>query len=180
MIRAFLAIELPEALRSALAVQQFLLPLPRKEPLEKLHLTLVFLGDCPPDALEALHDGLQALRAAPFDLAIEGLGLFGGARPRAAYAAVLPSDPLMRLQARCETLARRAGCPAEARNYLPHVTLGRFAPPPPEVRFRLERAIAEAGAVRAGPSLVDEITLYRSTLRPQGSRYDVLARYPLR
>ena len=61
MIRAFLALALPETVRSALTVQQFLLPLPRKEPVENLHLTLLFLGEQPERKLEEVHEAIGAL-----------------------------------------------------------------------------------------------------------------------
>ena len=84
MIRAFLGLDLPEDIRSALAVQQFLLPLPRRVDPDQFHLTLVFLGDCPPDRLEAAHEGFAALHATAFPLALQGLGLFGSDRPHSA------------------------------------------------------------------------------------------------
>ena len=109
MIRAFLGIDLPPALRGALQVQQFLLPLPRKVAPETLHLTLVFLGDCPEPALEAAHEGFQTLRAHSFVLSLQGLGLFGKDRPRAAWAGVAASPDLLHLQARADAIARRSG-----------------------------------------------------------------------
>jgi 2'-5' RNA ligase len=178
MIRAFLGIDLPPELRGALQVQQFLLPLPRKAEPENLHLTLIFLGECPEPALEAAHEGFQALRAAPFSLTLDGFGLFGKDKPRAAWAAVVPSPDLTHLQAKAETIARRAGCPVEARKFVPHITLGRFPPPARAEVMRLERAIATA-VFRAGPWDVRELTLWQSHLSPKGARYEVLSRYPL-
>ncbi len=178
MIRAFLGLELPASLRAALAVQQFLLPLPRAVPPETMHLTLVFLGEQPDTVLEAAHEGLAALRPAGFDLALQGLGLFGGARPRAAWAGVAPSAPLAGLQARAAQAARRAGADLPHRRFVPHVTLGRFAPPPPAETMRLERAIAAGAGFAAGPWQVAEMVLWQSTPGPGGSRYDPLARYP--
>ncbi len=179
MIRAFLALELDEATRSALAVQQFLLPLPSRVSVENLHLTLVFLGEVPERRLEDAHEFFAAIRLPPFSLDFHAVGLFGGDRPRAAYAAIAPSEPLMRLQRKVESAARQAGIAVEGRKYLPHVTLGRFRPPGLEDTMRLERAVAEAGGFRAGPMPVSEFVLYESTLGRGGSRYDVLARYPL-
>ena len=117
MIRAFLGIDLPAAVRGALQVQQFLLPLPRKVEPENLHLTLVFLGECPESALEAAHEGFEALRERCFPLVLQGVGLFGKDKPRVAWAGVGPSPELMKLQAKVETLARRAGCPIDARKF---------------------------------------------------------------
>jgi 2'-5' RNA ligase len=179
MIRAFLGIDLPPQIRGTLQVQQFLLPLPRKIEPENLHLTLVFLGDCPEPALEAAHEGFTALREPGFDLALQGLGLFGKAKPHAAWAGVAPSPPLLHLQTKVETIARRAGCPVPARKFTPHVTLGQFKPPDFVETARLERAIAMGAGFRTGPWPVAELTLWQSHLTGKTPRYDVLARYPL-
>lgn len=179
MIRAFLGIDLPLEVRGALQVQQFLLPLPRKVEPENLHLTLVFLGDCPEPSLEAAHEGFEALRAPAFSLALQGLGLFGKDKPRTAWAGIAPSPDLLHLQAKVETIARRAGCPVDGRKFTPHVTLGRFPPPPPSEALRLERAIAMGQGFRTDPWDVIELTLWQSHLSAKGARYDVLARYPL-
>jgi RNA 2',3'-cyclic 3'-phosphodiesterase len=179
MIRAFLGIDLPQAVRGACQVQQFLLPLPRKVAPESLHLTLVFLGDCPEPALNAAHEGFVALRLPRLELALQGLGLFGKAKPRSAWAGLAPSPALTHLQAKVETIARRAGCPVETRKFTPHVTLGNFPPPNPDDTARLERAVAMGSGFRSDPWEVTELTLWRSHLLAAGSRYEVLATYPL-
>ena len=179
MIRAFLGIALPPEIRGALQVQQFLLPLPRKVEPENLHLTLVFLGDCPEAALEAAHEGFETLRAPAFSLCLQGLGLFGKDKPRVAWAGVAPSPDLLHLQAKAQAIARRAGCPLDARKFHPHVTLGRFQPPPPEEAMRLERAVALGQGFRTDPWEVRELTLWQSHLGGKSARYDVLATYPL-
>jgi hypothetical protein len=58
-----------------------------------MHLTLVFLGDCPEPALEAAHESFAALKVASFSLSLQGLGLFGGDRPRVAFCADAPAGP---------------------------------------------------------------------------------------
>ncbi len=181
MIRAFLGLALPDAIKSALTVQQFLLPLPRKVNPDQFHLTLVFLGEVPDHVLEAAHDGFASLRQAPFSLSLQGLGLFGGNRPRAAWAGVAPSAPLASLQARTERLALQAGCPVEVRRFHPHVTLGRFPPPALPLVMPMERAIAEGASFAAGPWQVTEMILWESHMAQgrhgHGPRYDELARY---
>lgn len=179
MIRAFLGIDLPPEVRGACQVQQFLLPLPRRVEPETLHLTLVFLGDCPVPALEAAHEGFQTLRAPGLTLALQGLGMFGKDKPRLAFAGVAPNPELLHLQAKAETIARRAGCPVDARKYHPHVTLGRFSPPPPVDAMRLERAVALGAGFGVGPWEARELTLWQSHLGGKSPRYDILATYPL-
>jgi RNA 2',3'-cyclic 3'-phosphodiesterase len=179
MIRAFLGIELPQAVRGALQVQQFLLPLPRKVEPEELHMTLVFLGDCPELALDAAHESFEALRETGFSLSLQGLGLFGKDKPHCAWAGVAPSPDLMRLQTKVETIARRAGCPIDTRKFVPHVSLGRFSPPPLAEAARLERAVAMGTGFRTEPWQVTELTLWQSHLLRKGAHYQVLTRYPL-
>lgn len=179
MIRAFLALDLPDAQREALRLQQFLLPLPRRVEPENFHLTLLFLGDQSVAVLEALHDRLCDLRLRPFVLTLRGLGLFGGAKARAAWAGVAPCEPLNQLQAKCATAAALAGARCEARKFVPHVTLGRFPPPDLADQMRLERSIAEGAGFQSGPFAVREFVMYESHLGPKGPRYEVLARYPL-
>lgn len=176
-LRLFLALDLPDVLRSQLAVQQFLLPLPRREPVENLHLTLVFLGEITELQAQDLHDALTAFRAPALTLAVEGFGLFGGDRPRLVHAAVSPDPALMTLQTRLTALAHRAGIPPEARRYIPHITLGRFPPQRGAEALRLESAVALT-TFRA-PFPADEITLFRSDRSHHGSVYTALARYPL-
>jgi 2'-5' RNA ligase len=178
MRRVFLGLDLPAEVRSALAVQQFLLPLPKKAPVEQLHLTLVFVAAAPDDALEAAHEAWSALQIAPFPLQLQGLGLFGGDRPRAVWAGLAPSEPLMRLQAKVEQAARRAGLDPEHRRFSPHVTLGHFRPPGFAETAALERAVAGGAGFTAGPWQVTEMCLWQSHLTPQGARHDLLARYP--
>lgn len=181
MIRAFLGISLPPDIRSRLSVLQFLLPLPRRVEPADFHLTLCFLGEVPDAVLVALDEGLQALRQAPFDLELRGVGIFGGAAPRAVWAGVAPREPLMRLQTKVERIARQAGAAPEARRFLPHVTLGRFAPPALDAALRLERMVAGEALFRAGPFEVAEVVLWQSHAAPRGvARYAALAEYPLR
>lgn len=176
MRRVFLGLEVPGAIRSALTLQQFLLPLPQRVAPEAMHLTLLFMGEQPDPVIEAAHDGFAALSVAPFDLRLAGLGLFGGARPRAVWAGVAPSDALLRLQARVDRAARMAGIDPPARRFVPHITLGRFAPPAPDVAMRLERGVAES-RLQDGPWRVEAMVLWESHLSAKGARYDELARY---
>ena len=179
MIRAFLALALPESIRAGLALEQALLPLPRRVERENLHLTLAFLGEQPPDLLEELHLALEGRRFEGFELTLQGLGHFGHARPRAVWAGVAPNPALMALQHSLVRIARRLGIPPAQDRFLPHVTLGRFPPLAPHEAPALQRALVERGGLSLGPFEVAEVTLYRSHLTAKGARYEVLADYPL-
>ncbi len=178
MIRAFAAIALPEPVCFDLMLLQQGLPVPRLEPRENLHLTLVFLGTLAPTLLADVDAAFVGVRAAGFELALRGLGMFGGAKPRVVYAGVAENEALRRLQAKLETAARQAGAEVPARKYHPHVTLARL-PERAEGRERIEAAVAGRG-LYAGPAFeVTDFRLYQSHLTTGGSVYEELARYPL-
>lgn len=176
-MRVFLALELPMAIRSQLVLQQFLLPVKRKQPPENFHITLVFLGDAQRDQLEELDMALARLDVAPFSLRIEGLGLYGKSKAHNLHARVTLTPELTALHDKLIRLARASGFAPEARRFSPHVTLaylsqGQFNQP------ELEAAIVRDAAFRTELFDVGELALYRSHLRSDGAQYDVLERYP--
>ncbi len=178
MIRAFAALALPEPVRFDLVLLQQGLPLPRSVPPESLHLTLIFLGEIGERLLEDVDSAFRAVAAPGFELAIAGVDLFGGARPRVAYAGVAANPALAHLQAKVETAARSAGVSLPGRRYVPHVTLARL-PERFAERARLERAIANRGAYAAPRFDVGDFRLFRSHPGGEGPVYEELARYPL-
>ena len=181
MIRAFVALPLPDDVRQRLNLLQFLLPLPRRVPPENLHLTLAFLGEQPTDLLEDAHHALEAIRAAPFALTLSGVGSFGGAEPRTVFAGVAPAPALEHLQRKVATALRRAGIALEKRRFTPHVTLARLNPERLSSldRMRLSDALAANAGFAAGPFEVASFALYRSHLGGEAAHYEELARYPL-
>jgi 2'-5' RNA ligase len=182
MIRAFVALPLPEPARQKLNLLQYLLPLPRRIPPENLHLTLVFLGELPGPELDEVHHALERLRAPGFPLQLRGVGAFGAPVPRSVHAGVAPSPPLEHLQRKVETAVRRAGVVLERRRFAPHVTLCRLDPRRPGTeadRARLGAAIAGNADFVAGPFAIEAFALYRSHLGGSGAHYEELARYPL-
>lgn len=178
MIRAFVALAIPDTIRSQLAVTQFLLPIIRPVPPENFHLTLAFVGSQPEDRLEEVHLALEQITAPGFALRLSGLGVFGGDKPRSVHATLAPEPLLDRLQAKIARAIANAGVVMETRRFTPHITLGRFAPGEATAPA-LAHAIGQIGALTSAPFAVDHFALWRSLLRPDGPVHDELARYPL-
>lgn len=177
----FVALDLPEPARAAIASWRDGLVAGRRDlrPVapEALHVTLAFL------AWQDVEDAERIAETA-FSAA-EGVGA-----PRLSAAGVRPLPPrgprlfaleledegerAVKLQAAVsDALEAGRWYRPEKRPFWPHVTLARVK--------RGERAAPlEARAAPAEAFDADGITLYRSTLRPQGALYEPLGRARLR
>jgi RNA 2',3'-cyclic 3'-phosphodiesterase len=144
-----------------------------------LHLTLRFLGNAVDRAVVLKLDEILAGLAgqtSPFMLHARGTGAFPNLdRPRTIWIG-LASGELMRLARQIEDAAVQVGLAPEARSYTPHLTIGRVR----DLRRwqRLRQALAQSSTQDFGSTLVSEMTLYRSIVGGEASRYEALARYP--
>lgn len=126
MIRLFTAIEIPGDIANRLEALQQGIEHARWIERENLHITLRFIGDIPENVAADVDEALEQVPFEPFELELEGVGEFGGAKPHAIWAGVKLTEPLKRLQARHESAMRRVGLEPEKRKYTPHVTLARL------------------------------------------------------
>lgn len=175
MIRLFTALEIPDEIAERLVRLQRGIEGARWIEPEDFHITLRFVGDIPEDVAADVDEALQDIRFEPFDIELEGVGAFGGAKPHAVWAGVRASEPLKQLQARHESAMRRAGLKPETRNYTPHVTLARLrAEENPDVyRF------IEANNLFAAPRFeVGHFVLFSSRTSTGGGPYVAERVYP--
>jgi len=180
MLRAFVAIPLPDEVVDALTGAQAGLPAGRPVAPENLHITVAFLGEHPEPLVEDVHYALDRIRAPAFQLTLDGLGLFGGDRPRVLYAGVRPEPMLSHLREKVLQAARGAGLRMDRARYNPHVTLARFnSGLKGEDAEKMRNFTVRRMAFKTGPFEVGEFHLYRSTLGRNGPIYEELAAYPL-
>jgi 2'-5' RNA ligase len=176
-MRLFVAIALPEDLRTRLAGLANGLPGARWVSPENLHLTLRFLGELDGGQAADVDEALSGLRVPGFPLAIEGLSHFGvGRKIRQLWAGVAPNPALVRLHGKVEQAVIRSGLPPEPRKFKPHVTLARFKSSP---GAKLGDYLAEYALFRAAPFPVDRFVLYSSFLSANGAIHRPEAEYPL-
>jgi 2'-5' RNA ligase len=126
MIRLFTALEIPDEIAARLEPLQRGIEGARWIERQDFHITLRFAGDIPEDVAADFDEALEEIPFEPFELELEGVGEFGGAKPHAVWAGVKQTDPLRRLQTRHENAARRVGLAPEPRKFTPHVTLARL------------------------------------------------------
>ena len=180
-VRAFFAVELPEAVRAeaanvARALRDEVGAGLRLTPVENLHLTLKFLGDVAQDVLPRLL-ARAAVRLAPerpFEVTLAGLGAFPNARAARVVwiGAGAGAAPLAKLARKLEAAGKGVGAPRERRPFHAHLTLARLREPR---RVPIERL---PGPDSGGFS-VEEVVLYESRLSSSGASYSPLARLPL-
>ena len=140
MPRLFSAIEIPSSIAERLTLLRAGLSGARWIDPENYHLTLRFIGDVDRHTARDFTTALGEIVADPFELRLNGLGSFGGGKPRAIFAGIAPSEGLDALRRANERAAREAGLPPEGRNFKPHVTLARLRGARPDaVALYLER-----------------------------------------
>ncbi|HEV2913333.1 MAG TPA: RNA 2',3'-cyclic phosphodiesterase [Pyrinomonadaceae bacterium] len=185
-LRVFCALELPSQVReraaSHIADLRGSLPQLRVgwESPEKLHITVKFLGEIEPGRAAEVSSAAEraALGVRPFDLSIEGAGVF----PPRGLARVLwlgvadTSSTLARLHSQLEDEYARLGFPIEDRPFNPHLTIARLRRP--DGARELAALHREKGFAPAG-FRVNSLVVLRSELGPGGSRYSELSRHPL-
>jgi 2'-5' RNA ligase len=179
-LRAFIALELTEPVRTALtrltAEWQQLGAQVSWVRAENLHLTLVFLGE-----IEVRRLGMAcrqmdaaALDVSSFALTASGTGVFGSpASPRVLWSGFAETPaPLTTLQQRLTVGLADRGFKVSRKEFRPHVTLGR-------VRSRrrvgpLTAAVGSANNTIFGVVPVRRVVLMQTLLSPQGARYNLL------
>ena len=184
--RYFLAIDLSPEVLDALGEAQERLrsaggPAIRwTRPEATMHLTLKFLGGSVPriaieGAVAAMGPALAG--SSPFELEVRGLGAFpSNQRARVLCAGVEdPSGGLSALQSSIES--EMAGLGPSTKEFHAHVTLGRLKER--GRRADLTSLIAPLAERSFGEFEVRETILYRSTLTPEGPRYEVVTKEPL-
>jgi 2'-5' RNA ligase len=174
-VRLFVAIAIPDEIRERYAalIRGFRAIAPQVKWVwpENLHITLKFLGQTPPEKLDALRQVLtEVCSPDPVKLNFLGLGFFPNQRrPRVLWAGMEASANLKLLAAGVDQAAHRSEFPLEERRFTPHLTLARFDPP--AIAAKLLEAIRAKSAENFGALTATEFHLIESKLKPSGAEY---------
>jgi len=175
-LRLFIALPIPAHIAGRLEALETDVPGASWRTAEQYHLTLRFIGEVDEAVARDIDTELGRIAAAPFEIALMGVGSFGGRTPTALWAGVSDSAPLIRLAGACESAIRRAGLAAESRRYRPHVTIAYLHG---TRDAEVAHFLADAAEFRTEPFEADHFCMYSSRPTRDGSRYVEEAVYPL-
>lgn len=178
-MRAFIAVEITpatidkistalEPLKSRLNGLRWVAP-------SNIHLTLKFLGNIDEkkiDAIgEALADTLHPFRR--FTINAKGVGVFPSIKkPRVLWVG-LDGNELTALAAAVDSALAPFGFPREEKHFTPHLTVGRWRQTE-RTDAEIEPELRNWRHYEFGATLVNEVILFGSVLKPGGAVYNRL------
>lgn len=177
MIRLFIAVEIGPQARMCLQGIGSGLPGARPVPDEQRHITLRFIGEVDRGLFHDIKEGLSSLEAAPFELAVQGVGHFPPrGQPRVLWAGLAGTADLLILRNKINHQLFLNGIQPDQRKFHPHITLARLknCPLPRVIRF-----LTAHNDLSSPPWQVSEVCLFSSILTKQGAHHQLEATYPL-
>jgi 2'-5' RNA ligase len=188
-IRSFIAIELPEEVRSGLHRLQAELTLPQYTFVkcvapEGIHVTLKFLGNISPQKVADITRVMEqaSLGVSPFQLQITDVGAFPNIRqPRVLWVGIKGElDKLTTWQQRIDNGLVPLGFAKENRPFTAHLTLARVRENcSPGDRRDLGELVMKTPVEADYKVTVNSLSLMRSQLLPGGAVYSRLAEVKL-
>lgn len=188
-MRLFFAIELPAIVTEQMARLQR--ELERVTPArmvrwvkpDRAHLTLRFLGETSPPALDAILQAMSGIdwSIGEIPLVVAGLGCFPRcSKPRVVWLGVEDRNGMLDiLVGRLEAGLATIDIPMERRPFTPHLTLGRVQRRGrAEERESLAESLGTFDVNKGTEFRASELVLFESKLLPGGAEYRAVARYP--
>jgi len=132
---------------------------------ENFHMSLAFLGDISRDQADILARllSVQADRFSPFSLTLDKLGYFGFEHESTLWCSVRPDNNLKALVSTVYKAVHDSRIHFESKPFKAHITLGR----------KINIMNCQLNSIEVEPLSfpVDGITLFQSTLTPDGPIY---------
>lgn len=176
MPRLFVAFRPPAAVRARLLALMEGVPDARWQDDGQLHVTLRFIGDVDAHVADDVVATLAGLRASPFSVSIDGVGVFDRrGRIDTLWAGIAPVDPAALLHRKVDQALVRVGLEPERRAYRPHVTLARFS----RGATALDGFLSRHAGLASAPFAVQAFSLFESRLGREGASYEEVERYRL-
>lgn len=180
-VRLFAALELPDGVREGLdawGAQELSDPALRPVPAENLHVTLSFLGWTPPARVEEAIDVLRAVAPRSVPMRFRPEPVAKPPRRPALFAVEAEAPVASELALEVAPAYRELGlAEEEKRPFWPHVTVARVRSEQGKGGGRCRRPVrvkrppGPLPAELGGEFCAVRLSLYRSTMRRDGSQY---------
>ncbi len=183
MYRLFIAVPVPENIKSDLVSLRTNISGAKWADIDQLHITLKFLGEVEGQVFYAVREKLSEIKMEGFSLRFNGVGHFppgnlrSGRTPRVLWAGLEDIGTLKKLRNRIESVLTEIGIDRDRRKFNPHVTLARLRSP------NLKSAtdfLSSHNSYKSENFPVREFMLYSSTLLPAGAVHTIEEIYPLK
>ena len=179
MIRLFVALRPPPAIRSRLLAAMGDIGAARWQDDDQLHVTLRFIGAVERPVAEDVAAALAGVHADAPSVSLAGVDRFAHrGRTDTLWAALTPPDALRALHRKVDHACVRAGLEPERRAYVPHVTLAHL-PRGAGVEAEIDRWLATQAGLASEPFALPHLVLYESILGRDGAVYEPVMRWPL-
>jgi 2'-5' RNA ligase len=173
-IRAFIAVDMPESIRSKIKNLQEGVDINGLKFVDPaiIHLTLKFLGDTPQKKIDDVCRVLEAIETSRFEVTVACMGAFPNLKnPRIIWIGLSQDSKLERIAENIEDRLSKLGFEREKRKFTSHLTIARVKRAGKNERRLIKDFVRENANIDLGKILIDRLKLKRSVLTPQGPIY---------
>ena len=181
MIRLFVALIIPEEIKEKIVnLRNNVIPNPfdyHWEKVEKLHLTLKFIGEVEDHLVENIADEISFISEfKAFNCTLSNFGFFySGKIPKILWLGLRINEEIFDLTRRLNEKLIKFDIPKEKRKFVPHLTIMR-------VKKKLNTNFINSFENCKLPETefkTDSVSLIKSELHPDGSKYTKIKNYRL-
>jgi RNA 2',3'-cyclic 3'-phosphodiesterase len=177
MIRLFVAMDLPEDVKDAIADTYRAIPGTKWVDETKLHCTLHFIGEVAEPTPEIVVARLSKIVGTPMQLRVKSAGFFPPRKdPRILWFGIEHPPELLTLQSKIERACISSGTTGENRKFHPHITVARLNDPH---REKIAEFIVSNSLFSSEPFEITQFHLYRSHQGKVTTHYEKLVSFDL-
>jgi 2'-5' RNA ligase len=148
--------------------------------LDNIHITLKFFGDVEVSKIPQLVSKLEIVsnKYKASEILLKGVGVFKDFyHPKVIWFGLRDCPELETLKNEIENITGSLGFEIDYRQFMPHLTVGRFKTPGSVNQLRKLVNTNQDTYFQVVP--VSEIVLFESILRVQGPEYKIVKKFPL-
>ena len=169
-MRLFIAIDFNELKEYFAELQKQLPPNAKLSVVKSFHLTLKFLGEVQPNAVDEVVSSLKEIKFQPFMARLDSIGIFPTENYiRVVWVGLKPEEKIIELQKRVDESLKKLF--RKEKDFQPHITLCRVKYPEDKKSFveQIKKIKVEGKKVE-----IKDFRLVKSILSPKGPVYEDL------